>query len=56
MSHGWAFEIYGIEDDKNYLEKIIKSIDGYPKIKLLKPVFGLQSKDYKKCLGKYTDI
>ena len=42
MEDGWSLEIYGIEDDKNYLKKIHQQIYDYPKIKVLKPVFGLQ--------------
>ena len=42
MLEGWSLEIYGIEDDKNYLKKIHQQIEDYPKIKLLNPVFGLK--------------
>ena len=40
MKNGWSLEIYGIKDDENYLNKIKNRIINYPKIKILKPVFG----------------
>ncbi len=42
IEKGWKLEIYGIPDDKNYLNKIRKYIDSYPHIKILDPVFGAE--------------
>ena len=40
MKDGWSLAIYGIQDDENYLKKINNQIINYPKISILKPVFG----------------
>ena len=40
IEKGWKLEIYGIEDDNIYLNKIKKYLNNIPEVKILKPVFG----------------
>ena len=54
MKNGWSLEIYGIEDDKNYLKKINQNIIDFPRIRLLKPVFGLKKANIIK--GAWANI
>jgi glycosyltransferase involved in cell wall biosynthesis len=42
IKQGWSLEIYGIPDDKNYLNQIQKFSSNFPQIKILNPVFGIQ--------------
>ena len=42
INQGWSFEIYGIPDDKNYLNQILKISSKYPQIKICNPVFGIK--------------
>lgn len=37
---GWSLDIYGIEDDNNYLEEIRSLTVNHPYVKIRKPIFG----------------
>ena len=42
LSEDWSLEIYGIEDDENYLRLIENKIKHYKNISIMSPIFGYE--------------